>query len=583
MSIWTFWICLAAAGAAAIGGAVAEEWDVRSDTWTAADALGRRLPGYEECGPPRSGRYVGIFYFIWLGSHGTGGPYDITKILAANPDDPQWGPPHAFHHWGEPEIGYYLSDEEWVLRRHARMLSDAGIDTVILDVTNGVTYDPVFLKLCEVWEKMRKNGERTPQMCFIANSGSDAVVQRLYDGFYSKGLHSDLWFRWQGRPLMLASPAGLDRALTDFFTFRQSWAWSDPGGWFGDGREKWPWLDTHPQAYGWRVEGVPEEMAVCVAQHPTTNIGRSFHGGKQPDPEEFRTDEGLCFAEQWRRALEVDPEFVFVTGWNEWVAMRFLSDGNAHMLGRRLPEGETFFVDQFNREYSRDIEPMKDGHTDNYYYQLIANVRRFKGVRKPESAGPPKTIKIDGDFSDWDDVKPEYLDHIGDTEHRNSKGWGSAGVYTNTTGRNDFVRLKVARDAEHLYFYAETKDDITPFSDPNWMMLFVDADCDPSTGWHGYDFLVNYPPADSRTTTVKKNAGGWKWEAVCDAPMRVAGRRMEIAIPRSAISASDRDGIRFDFHWADNVQRPGDIMEFAVSGDSAPDRRANYRYDARDE
>ena len=32
--------------------------------------------------------------------------------------------------------------------------------------------------------------------------------------------------------------------------------------------------------------------------------------------------EGRNFEEQWSYALEVDPEMVFVTGWNEWIAQR---------------------------------------------------------------------------------------------------------------------------------------------------------------------------------------------------------------------------------------------------------------------
>ena len=84
----------------------AQTWDLKSDTWVATDALGRKLPGHDECGVPRSDRTVGIFYFLWLGQHSTGGPYDITKILEANPASPQWGPLYACHHWHDPERGY---------------------------------------------------------------------------------------------------------------------------------------------------------------------------------------------------------------------------------------------------------------------------------------------------------------------------------------------------------------------------------------------------------------------------------------------------------------------------------------------
>ena len=33
-----------------------------------------------------NGHKVGLFYFLWLGEHGRKGPYDVTKILEADPD-----------------------------------------------------------------------------------------------------------------------------------------------------------------------------------------------------------------------------------------------------------------------------------------------------------------------------------------------------------------------------------------------------------------------------------------------------------------------------------------------------------------
>lgn len=567
-------ICILALGAILLGSGIsAADRDLRSDTWVATDALGRTLPGYKECGSPRDGKFVGIFYFLWLGQHTTSGPWDITRILAANPDDPQWGPEGDFHHWGEPELGYYVSSDPWVFDYHVRMLTNAGIDLLAFDVTNGFTYMKNALLLCEALDKARKAGHRTPQMCFLANSGSDDVVRYLYKEFYSKNLHPDLWFRWKGKPLVLAAPGKLEPEILEYFTFRQSWAWHDPAGWFGDGKDKWPWLDTYPQAIGWHEKGVAEFVSVSAAQHPMTNIGRSFHDGKEPEPKDQRPAEGLFFAEQWKRALEVDPEFIFITGWNEWVAQRFLADGVYNLMtGRKPAKGETFFVDTYNQEYSRDIEPMKGGHTDNYYYQMIDGIRRFKGVRAPEKSSGPKTIRIDGRFADWTLVKPEFRDWVGDTEHRDSQGWNDTLHYVNTTGRNDFVRMKVAYDTENLYFYAETKDPITPETDPNWMLLYIDADCDPRTGWNGYDFLIG----DGALIDV---SGRYESD-VRHVAYRARGNKLETAVPRRGIALSGKP-VKLNFHWADNIQKLDDIIEFSISGDSAPDRRFNYHFEGR--
>ena len=251
--------------------------DLHSDTWVATDALGRQLPDYEECGPPRPDRYVGMFYFLWLGAHGNGGPYDITKLLAENPKDPAYGPRGAFHHWGEPELGYYLSDSEYVVRKHAQMLSNAGIDTLIFDVTNGFTYTENYMKLCKIYRDIRNNGAETPQICFLAHSGSAKVITKLYNDFYAKGLYRELWFYWKGKPLILGDPKGLDPNIAKFFTTRDCWAWTH-------GKDTWQWLEHYPQRYAWHESAdKPEEVAVCAAQHPTSNIGRSYLDGKQPE------------------------------------------------------------------------------------------------------------------------------------------------------------------------------------------------------------------------------------------------------------------------------------------------------------
>jgi hypothetical protein len=52
---------------------------------------------------------------------------------------------------------------------------------------------------------------------------------------------------------------------------------------------------------------------------------------------------------------------------------------------------------------------------------------------------------------------------------------------------------------------------------------------------------------------------------------------MEIAIPRSLLGIAETN-VEFDFHWADNIQALDSVAEFAINGDSAPNRRFNYRF-----
>ncbi|MCX6376006.1 MAG: hypothetical protein NTU88_08260 [Armatimonadetes bacterium] len=569
-----------------------KSWDTSPDTWVATDALGRAVSTHEAVGPPKSDKFVGIFYFLWMGQHGTDGPYDVTKILAEHPDamktptSPPWGPMHKMHHWGEPLFGYYLSDDAWVLRKHAQMLADAGVDVVIFDVTNQTTYQKVYMKLCEVFSDVRRNGGRTPQIAFLTPFWDPPkVVKELYENLYKPGLYSDLWFRWKGKPLILADPAKSPPETKDFFTFRKP----EPSYFVGpSGPNQWGWLEAHPQHVFYDENNKPEQMVVGIGQNAhdgrlsafsvANTYGRSWHNGKK-DERPGAVNLGLNVTEQWKRALEVDPEFIFITGWNKWIAMRF-----DEFAGEREP---VMLVDQFTQEYSRDIEPMKGGHSDSYYYQMVDYIRKFKGARKPPAAGPKKTITIGEGFADWKDVTPEFRDETGDTAHRDHPGYDDVGRYVNETGRNDFVLLKVARDDKNVYFYARTKDPITPHTDPRWMMLFINADGDCKTGWEGYDFVVNRTIKDASTTLLEVSTGGpstglrtgWNWKPKSEIRYCVKGNELELAIPRKALGFGDLEKpLRFDFKWADNMQQDGDILEFTVNGDAAPNGRFSYRF-----
>ncbi len=572
--------------------------DIRSDTWVATDALGRELPGYEECGPVKRDRYVGMFYFItnWL-EPDSDGPYNVSEILAANPDDPQWGP--KAHYWGEPELGFYKNDERWVIRRHAAQLADAGIDVVIFDVTNDKSFPEIYIPICEEWSKMRAEGEKTPYVAFLA---SEIATNALWEDFYNVGEYKDLWFYWKGKPLLLVGQHEVpgrklnndivfSDEIYDFFSIKQSWAWTSLP-WYDDGKDEWPWVDHFPQTIGWHEDpSIAENVPVAVAQHPFSNIGRSFHHFHQPKVDQYDltpyTDQGLHFQEQWSRALEVDPEFVFVTGWNEWTAgsgitgedvietaihYDFYPGAHLGMAGEPLRPGMRLFIDQYNQEFSRDIEPMKGGHTDNYYYQLIENVRKYKGVSKPVAAGDQKTIKLSGGFAQWEDISAIYYDHLGDTEHRNSMGDCNTGPYINATGRNDIIESRVARDADFFYLYARTNGKLTSHKDKDWMLLYIDADQDKTTGWEGYDFLVNQSVKSGSLTSVSSFRNG-TWGDPVELKYHTEGNELMLAIPRELIGSSG-----FDFHWCDNVPVSGDIADFFVNGDNAPERRSNYRF-----
>jgi len=467
------------------------------------------------------------------------------------------------------------------------MLADAGVDVVFFDVTNAFTYPSVVQTVCEVAEDMRRQGSPTPQIAFLTHTATGKTVTTLYNDFYAKGLDKDLWFQWDGKPLILGDKNGkmadgspMDPKIVDFFTWRNSWAW-DPG------QDKWQWLDKYPQRTGWHTDpNIPEEVPVSIAGHPLDSLGRSYHSdeiwghGTEPFVDaQSRTDDsgkGLQFTQQWQRALQIDPQFILVTGWNEWVAQRFLATGPGTFAGRPQVKGGTFFVDNFNEEFSRDAMPMKGGYGDNYYMQLVDGIRRFKGVRPAPVSHGFHAVSLAGGFGLWHGIWPQYLDDIGDTAHRDHDGFGRR-HYTDTSGRNDITSAKVACDSKNIYFYVHTQAALTSFTDPYWMQLLIDADENSQTGWNGYDYVINSRVVNGTTTTLKRLSDGKIWPIHYHA----AGSDLMVAIPRALPGLTSLSTTTFDFHWADNVPVGGDpkqIADWWYKGDSAPDGRFNYRY-----
>ena len=634
--------------------------DLYPDTWVATDGVGREMPGYEEAGEPKQDqrRVVGIFYITWHTQDKANmkQPYnaDVTRILEKDPsarlkaDHPLWE--EGAYHWGEPEMGYFLNQDEYVIRKDISMLADAGVDVLIMDVTNAVRYWDEWDVTFRTMQEMKKEGNKVPRFAFWSFNGpSITVVQDLYDKVYKEEKYKDLWFYWDDKPLLLYNgtptldangseikhpnphydPAALTdtthphyndpdyteefykdytKEVKEFFTLRTMW-W----GYYEWGGERFVGTEDN-WSFGYsmadpRVKNLPpekllslhngrrEQAAVTAAQHPVTMTDENMGVGKswsrefgQPELDEYDmpktayvpwlakevdnpTDYGIYFQERWDEAIAANPEFLYINDWNEWTAGKYqpADGGTTPWLGRDNP---FFFVDQYNAEFNRGIHPMKGGYTDNYYMQMAQNIRRYKGVRPiPQQEGFDK-IKTDGDFSDWRSIENEFRDTRGDTFHRDATGY--AGVkYTNNSGRNDIITSKAAIDKEQLCFYAETSSPLTPHTDQNWMLLLIDADNDSGTGWFGYDYLVNKKVKSENSTTLMKYENE-QWMEVSELNYHYAGNELEIEIPRRLLNIS-QDQFVIDFKWSDNPGELDDPISLCLEGDTAPNRRFNYR------
>lgn len=588
--------------------------DLYADTWDAVDGLERVLGDSATLPAPRD-KKVGIFYWTWHQGVTDNPPHNNAELIAAkpslvdNPDDPGWGKPFQRHHWDKPIFDYYMTTDPWVVRRHAQLLAEAQIDAVVFDATNGnLTWMDSTWNLLRTWSAMRRDGFETPRFVymlpFFGNPVQVQSILQLYRDLYKPGKFRDLWFDWQGKPLIHAEPGVLKRiadangtspedraALNEilrFFTFRPL----QPAYAVGpQAPNQWCWLEVFPQhAYGPKSDGTFEFCAAGVAQNHTWRgrdgrqglaamndinvFGRAYMG---PDIAELRPGERLHFApdrnpkrdepnrflhgdnfaQQMRRARAVDPDYLFVTGWNEWVAGL-----HPEWMGTR-----TAFPDQYAPAFSRDIEPSSGILKDHFYYQLVQEIRRFKGVRPQRACGE----------------NPIYRDARNDTLARDAIGYGGI-RYTDNTGRNDLIECAVSHDDRTITFSVTCADTLTPHTDKAWMRLLLSlslAADDPAPHWNRFHFMVNrLTPPDAHTAILEVCEGGWNWREVGRVPMAIDGKTLTLTLPRKALGL---EGKRIDvrFKWADNTPGEGgegEILDFYRHGDTAPDGRFLYRY-----
>ncbi len=539
-------------------------------------------------------KYVGLFYFLWQGEHGDSGIFDLQKIIdevgveaAGNTKCGKYGPVGAMHWFAEPLYGYYYANDQWVHRKHAELLTQANIDFLYFDTTNGYPYLHNAKKLMECLHELNEQGFDAPQVVFYTNSSAENVIRQVYNDIYSKGLYEDTWFKINGKPVIIGPN---EANINDFFTMKQNQWPTEQSKVNG-----WPWMDFQWPSRLFRsaydFDGAA--ISVSIAQHSgsvrfsssslyndPSNRGRSFWAEKRSNEkilqqryDEWKADptltnQGLNFQAQFDRAIDSGAMYILVTGWNEWVAQR-----------QPTNDGSIFFVDTSSMEFSRDSEMMRGGYFDNYYIQLAYNVQRVKGAAPIVVQDARNPINVTGEFDQWDAVAFTYYDAKGDTADRDAIGFGRT-PYTNTSGRNDIVATKVTADSKNIYFYVETADKIPLYdNDSSWMKLYIDADSNGSTGWYGYDYVVNYEVKSGTVTTVAKyngTDGQYGFTTVGEVAYRVKENKMMIEVPQELLGIEGYKELCFQFKWADSETTYDEMEDFYCDGDVAPLGRMNY-------
>ena len=541
-------------------------------------------------------RDVGIFYFLTLGQHGGDYVVNITETLENYPreqaldllfysDSNELIRPGTVRFWGEPLYGYYNSADVWVIRRHLALLTMAGVDFLVFDTTNAVTYDGVVSKIIKEVKSMLAEGWNVPKLVFYTNAYSHRVISNLYNNYYRRGKNDEVWYRIDGKPLIIGNitaeddlhafddgsykPGELSEEIRNYFTIRES---------------QWPYDPVRENGFPWIEWSYPAPVHngvinVAVASHPelpmsfsitrgTKNWGRGWNV-ETYENESDKILQGQYFQSTWDVALKEDPGIVFITGWNEWVA------------GGDIYEGEHAMVDLCNLEFSRDAEMMKGGYNDAFYIQIAKNIRAYKYVEIPLNGclnSEPVTVPMTSDLSVWDNAYAVFRDTLTVNKARNFAGAVSTLHYDIPAARNNINEVRIAQDADNIYFLVRTEENITSreAGDNTWMNLFIGTGAVAAKGWEGYEYVIGRSETDGKLT-VEKLAADFSGEDAGTAEYVLSGNTLQIKVPRSALGLNAQDNNLY-FKVADGVENPSDIMDYYVTGDSFPMGRLSYRY-----
>lgn len=236
---------------------------------------------------------VGVHYFTWY-ERREGGWGNNANVIRSDAQ--------------KPTVGWYLSGDPVAIDTHLTEMSAAGFDLVIVHLNP---------ESPEAWPNVRT---------FFARLDRHKLRAALIlDGLYTKPAtlkaawvakvaaefagHANYYFL-HGRPLIMLYSATLDFAAPDVALRNVYWTenYTPGANSFNHTRVLYPrdwafWSPT-PQPI---VNGV----VPVIPGYVDTHLGR-------PQSMEYPRNDGRMYHEQWQRALELRPEFVFVYSWNEY-------------------------------------------------------------------------------------------------------------------------------------------------------------------------------------------------------------------------------------------------------------------------
>jgi hypothetical protein len=255
---------------------------------------------------------------IWYGSH-----FEDT----ASHD---WGPIKEWNGPFHPLLGEYKTSDPQVVRQHLRWLRRAGVDVIFYDLCR-VQPELTILDLPKqktlqlIIEELSRQ-EKEPRKLQLAiwmekwNSNPTAAEYRFGLDYIRENLAGlDFYCRHDGKPLVVTylnkpSPEidELDQEYAPFLTIRRISPFRNVKGWryFGPDGDK-ECMTVNPGADGFMEEAF---ITKYIDKKPIDDEAFRKRGRAAVE----QRAEGAYFENQLLKARQVDPQLIFISGWNDW-------------------------------------------------------------------------------------------------------------------------------------------------------------------------------------------------------------------------------------------------------------------------
>jgi hypothetical protein len=232
------------------------------------------------------------------------------------------------HH---PMLGYYRSDDPAVLRQHLHWLRRAGIDAIVYDMYGAkdmtlldIPRDPTLPLLVDALAHQENESRQLKLIIWLEKYYTNPSLEEYrYALDYVKEhlANQPFYFHYRGKPLIVTYLNGDNTAIdeieweNDFFSLRRIRPYHS---------DVWSYVEHYPQRLSrqWMVASPGFDPYLELAY-----LARYYHGEANPDYAKIKAEsrsaaagreDGVYFTKQLLRARYGNPEFIFISGWNDW-------------------------------------------------------------------------------------------------------------------------------------------------------------------------------------------------------------------------------------------------------------------------